>query len=266
MAAGRIHVGIGGWAYAPWRGTFYPEGLRQADELAYVAARLTATEVNATFYGRQKPETFEKWAKAVPDGFRFALKASRYCTNRRVLAEAGESIGRFLDQGLVRLEDRLGPILWQLADSKAFDAEDIARFLGLLPPSHDGVPLAHAIEPRHQSFSDPHFIDLARDHGVAIVVADHASRPQIADVTAGFVYARLQAASEDEPDGYAPRALDRWARIAREWSEGGQPDGLAVAAPAAPAPRGSRDVFVFMINGAKVRAPAAAQALIGRLG
>lgn len=266
MAAGRTYVGIGGWAYAPWRGTFYPDGLRQADELAYAATRLTATEVNATFYGRQKPESFEKWAKAVPDGFRFALKASRYCTNRRVLAEAGESIGRFLDQGLVRLEDRLGPILWQLADSKAFDAEDIARFLGLLPPSHDGRPLAHAIEPRHESFRDPRFVDLARDHGVAIVVADHATRPQIADITAGFVYARLQDASEDEHDGYPPRALDRWAGIAREWSEGGQPDGLAVAAPEAPAPRAPRDVFVFMINGAKVRAPAAAQALIARLG
>ncbi len=265
MAPGRIRVGIGGWAYDPWRGTFFPEGLRRADELAYAAARLTAIEVNATFYGRQKPETFAKWAAAVPDGFRFALKASRYCTNRRVLAEADESIGRFLDQGLVRLEDRLGPILWQLADSKAFDREDMARFLALLPARHDGAALAHAIEPRHESFRDPQFVALARDHGVAIVVADHATRPQIADVTAGFLYARLQAAAEDEPCGYPPAALDRWADIAKTWAAGESPAGLALAAPEDLTPAAPRDVFLFAINGAKVRAPAAAQALIERL-
>ncbi|WCT73242.1 DUF72 domain-containing protein [Sphingomonas naphthae] len=262
--AGDIRVGIGGWTYEPWRGTFYPPKLRQADELDFASRAVTAIEINGTFYGRQKPESFEKWAKAVPDGFKFSLKASRYCVNRKVLAEAGESIGNFLGQGIVRLEDRLGPILWQFAGTKQFDREDFARFLALLPETYEGLALRHVVEPRHESFRDPALVDLCRDHGVAIVVADSPDYPQFADVTADFVYARLQDASEAEPTGYAPDALDRWAKVAKSWAGGHQPEGLSYIAAKGPAVA-ARDVFVFMINGAKVRAPAAAQALIERL-
>jgi len=173
MAAGQIRVGIGGWTFEPWRGTFYPEGLRQKDELAYVGEHLTATEINATYYGTQKPASFANWAKAVPDGFQFAVKASRYCTNRRVLAEAGESIAKFVGQGIAELGDRLGPILWQFMPTKKFDAEDFGAFLKLLPASVDGVTLRHALEVRHESFDDPSFLALARDAGAAVVFADH---------------------------------------------------------------------------------------------
>jgi uncharacterized protein YecE (DUF72 family) len=262
--AGSIRVGIGGWTYEPWRGTFYPDKLRQADELDYAAKAVTAIEINGTFYGRQKPESFEKWARAVPDGFKFSLKASRYCVNRRELAGAGESIANFLGQGIDRLGDRLGPILWQLAGTKKFDREDVARFMALLPAKHEGMDMRHALEPRHESFRDPAFVDLARDHGVAVVIADSPDYPQLADLTADFVYARLQDAHEEESTGYPADALDRWATVAKAWAAGDEPDGLAYAAPKAAQYR-PRDVFIFMINGAKVRAPAAAQALISRL-
>ena len=262
---GKIRVGIGGWTYEPWRGVFYPPGLPHRRELEHASRHVTAIEINGTFYGRQKPESFEKWAAETPDGFVFALKASRYCVNRRLLAEAGESIERFLDQGITRLGAKLGPILWQFAATKQFDRDDFARFLALLPPERDGLPLRHAVEPRHESFRDPHFVDLVRDHGAAIVVADAAKYPQIADPTADFVYARLQNQVEEEPTGYGSDALDRWAEIARGWAVGGAPEGLAYAGER-PAPvAAARDVFVFMINGAKVRAPAAAAALIARL-
>ena len=264
--SGKIRVGIGGWTYEPWRGTFYPPKLAQSRELDFAAKAVTAIEINGTFYGRQKPESFEKWAAAVPDGFVFALKASRYCVNRKVLAEAGESIGRFLEQGIVRLEDRLGPILWQLAATKQFDREDIAHFFALMPPSFEGRPLRHVIEPRHESFRDPAFVDLARDHGVAIVFADTPKYPQFADLTADFAYARLQDQREEEETGYPAAALDRWAAVAKGWAAGEAPEGLAYAADPAGSAGRPRDVFVFMINGAKVRAPAAAMALIERVG
>jgi len=171
---GRIRVGIGGWVYEPWRGSFYPVGMRQKDELAYVGVQLTATEINATYYSSQKPATFAGWAQAVPDGFQFAVKASRFCTNRRVLAEAGESIQKFVQQGIVELGDRLGPILWQFMPTKKFDPDDFGAFLQLLPASVDGVALRHALEVRHESFDDPAFLALARDAGVAVVLADRA--------------------------------------------------------------------------------------------
>ena len=260
---GRIRVGIGGWTYEPWRGVFYPPKLPHARELAYAAERLGAIEINGTFYRLQSPDSWSKWGDAAPAGFTFAVKASRYCTNRKLLGEAGDSVDKFVGQGLTRLGDKLGPILWQLAATKAFDADDIAAFLKLLPPERDGVRLRHAIEPRHESFRDARFVDLARQAGVAIVFADSERYPCIPDVTADFVYARLQAAQEPIETGYDAPALDRWAALAESWSEGDSPPGFDyVASPAEPV---ERDVFLFMINGAKVRAPAAAQALIGRL-
>ena len=241
--AGRIRVGIGGWTFEPWRGTFYPQGLRQKDELAYVGAHLTATEINATYYSTQKPATFANWAKAVPDGFQFAVKASRFCTNRRVLAEAGESIAKFVNQGLSELGDRLGPILWQFMPTKKFDADDLGAFLQLLPASVGGVALRHALEVRHESFDDPAFLDLARDAGAAVVFADHDAYPAIRGHDVGFSYARLMRTREEEPTGYPPQDIERWAAMAREQAEHG-------------------DMFAFFISGAKVRAPAAAQAMI----
>lgn len=262
-ASGRIRVGVGGWTYEPWRGAFYPEGLRQADELSYAARHLTAIEINGTYYSSFKPESFAKWRDAAPDGFRYAVKASRFATNRRVLAEAEASVAKFLGQGLTELGDCLGPILWQFAPTKRFDPDDFGAFLALLPDSQDGVALAHAVEVRHESFACKEFVDLARHQKVAIVIADHPEYPQIADITADFVYARIQKSREEEPLGYPSMALDEWARIANSWAAGHAPDGLSYVAAKQPASQ--RDVYLFMISGAKVRNPAAAMALIERL-
>ncbi|WP_267388891.1 DUF72 domain-containing protein [Sphingomonas sp. GC_Shp_3] len=259
-----IRVGIGGWTYEPWRGSFFPEKWPHKRELEYAAGQLTAIEVNGTYYGSQKPATFASWAKAVPDGFVFTLKASRYCTNRKVLAEAGESIARFVGQGIVELGDRLGPILWQFMATKQFDPDDFRAFLALLPAQQDGVALRHAVQVRHESFAVPEFVAMARAAGVALVYADSADYPAIADVTGDFVYARLENAVEAEATGYASAALDDWAETARAWAKGEQPDGLPYASTEAPAKR-PRDTFVFFINGAKVRAPHGAMALIERL-
>lgn len=247
MARGSIFVGIGGWDYEPWRGTFFPDKWPKAKQLQYVGEHLTATEVNATYYRLQKPETFAKWADTVPEGFRFAVKASRFCTNRRVLAEAGEAVEKFVGQGLTELGPKLGPILWQFMGTKQFDADDMRAFIALLPQSHAGVPLRHAIEPRHESFADPAFAEMARKAGVAIVFADSKEHPCFDADTADFRYARLQDAEEKVKTGYPAAALDGFAERARAWAKGGG------------------DAFVFMINGAKVRAPAAAEALIARL-
>lgn len=264
MGKASIRVGIGGWTYEPWRGTFYPDGLKQADELHYASRQLTAIEINGTYYRTQSRASFEKWRETVPDGFVFALKASRFCTNRRVLAEAGESIEKFLSQGLTALGDALGPILWQFMPTKAFDPDDFGAFLNLLPAERDGLKLRHAVEIRHKSFEDSRFIDLAHGAGVAVVFADTTEHPVIADLTSDFVYARLQDAQESIPTGYSEGALDRWAEVTRAWQGGQAPEGLPYISAAKPE-AAPRDVFLFMINGAKVRAPAAARALIDRL-
>jgi uncharacterized protein YecE (DUF72 family) len=224
---------------------------------------VSAIEINATYYKLQRPELFERWAAEVPDGFLFAVKASRFCTNRRVLAEGREGIERFCGQGFTRLGPKLGPILWQFMETKTFDPDDIEAFFELLPREQDGVRLRHAVEVRHESFRDPRFVALARAAGVAICCDDSESYPQIADPTADFVYARLMRAREEEAEGYPPAELDHWAQVARSWA-GGRPDGLDPIGPAA-APLKPRHVFLFMINGAKIRAPTAAQALIARL-
>jgi uncharacterized protein YecE (DUF72 family) len=263
MKSGKIYCGIGGWTYEPWRGVFYPKGLPQARELAYAAEHLTSIEVNGTFYRTQVPATFRKWASEVPDGFVFALKGPRYAVNRRVLAEAGDSIKRFLESGPTELGPHLGPLLWQFAPTKKFDEADFAKFLELLPASFDGRPLRHVVEPRHDSFKTPAFIALARKFGAAIVYADHASYTEIAEVTSDFVYARLQKGNEKLKAGYPPQALDRWAKRAQTWAQGGEPKDLPKVDKAAP--KRPRDVFVYFIHEAKVRAPAAAMALIERL-
>jgi uncharacterized protein YecE (DUF72 family) len=259
----QIRIGIGGWTYEPWRGgTFYPQSLVQKRELEYASRAVTAIEVNGTFYSSFKPDTFAKWAAEVPDDFVFAVKASRYATNRKRLDEGGESIAKFLGQGIVELGPKLGPILWQLANTKKFDPDEIAGFLKLLPAKQDGVALRHAVQVRHDSFHVPEFVDLCRAAGVAIVYADSANYPAIADVSGDFVYARLENAESRFAAGYAPSKLDEWADAVRVWTKGGVPDGLPTFAVAAD--KQARDVFVFMINGAKEKAPAAAQALIER--
>ena len=262
---GKIRVGIGGWTFEPWRDNFYPPKWPKARELEYASGQVTAIEINGTFYSTQKPATWADWAKRTPDDFVFAVKASRFCTNRRVLAEAGESIDKFINQGLAELGPKLGPILWQFAGTKKFDAEDFGGFLKLLPASVGGVALRHAIEPRHESFRDPAFVAMARDAGAAIVFADATDHPQFADITGAFVYARLQDAHEEVSTGYDAEALDRWADTARAWAAGKAPAGYKYIEPATDDGI-ARDAFVFMINGAKVRAPAAAMALIERVG
>jgi uncharacterized protein YecE (DUF72 family) len=264
MTSNAIRIGIGGWTYAPWRGSFYPEGWPQKRELDYASRHVTAIEVNGTFYSSFKPATFAGWRATAPAGFVFALKASRYCVTRKVLAEAGESIARFVGQGIVELGDMLGPILWQMPATRTFDADDMAAFLALLPDRAAGVPLRHAIQVRHASFATPEFVALCRAARVAIVHGDSADYPALADVSGDFVYARLEDAREAEPDGYAPEALDRWRDVARAWAAGESPAGLPYVAE--PAPVRPRDTFIFMINGAKVRAPHAAMALIERIG
>ena len=261
--AGKIRFGIGGWTFEPWRNNFYPEGLAQSRELEYASRQLTAIEINGTFYGSQKPSSFAKWRDETPDDFVFSMKATRYATNRKILGEAGESITRFVNSGIAELRHKLGPILWQFMATKKFDADDFGAFLKLLPASHEGVALRHAVQVRHDSFHVPEFVDLCRKAGVAIVYAESADYPAIADVTGDFVYARLENAVEEEPQGYSSDALDHWAKVAKDWAGGGSPEGLPYAADRAP--KTPRDTFIFMINGAKVRAPAAAQALISRL-
>jgi uncharacterized protein YecE (DUF72 family) len=261
---GKIYCGIGGWTFAPWRGVFYPKGLPHAQELIYAAENLTSIEVNGTFYRTQSPKTYRKWASEVPDGFVFALKGVRYAVNRRVLAEAGDSIKRFLDSGVTELGDKLGPLLWQFAPYKKFDEADFGKFLELLPKSHDGRPLRHVVEPRHDSFKTPAFIDLIRKFDVAVVYAEHETYPAIADVTGDFVYCRLQKGDENLKQGYPAKALDAWAKRAEAWAKGGEPKDLPRVHKKS-ASKQPRDVFMYFIHEAKVRAPAAAMALIERL-
>ncbi len=262
--AGDIRVGIGGWTYEPWRGgTFYPEGLAQARELEYASRAVTSIEINGTFYGSQKPASFIKWAEETPDDFVFSLKAPRFAVNRRVLAEAGPSIEKFFTSGVHHLKSKLGPILWQFAPHKKYEPDDFAAFLALLPKSVEGLKLRHAIEVRHESFLVPEFIALLRKHSAAIVYAHHDEYPEAADITADFVYARLQSSAAKVETGYTGADLKKWAARARDWADGRPPKDLsAVAKAAKPA---KTDVFLYFISGAKERNPAAAQALIKEL-
>jgi uncharacterized protein YecE (DUF72 family) len=246
MSEGTIRIGIGGWTYPPWRGVFYPDTLPQKSELEYASRAMTALEINATFYGRQKPQSWQNWEKVAPDGFQFAIKGSRYCVMKPKLAETGEGLAGFFAQGFAALGPKLGPILWQFAHYRKFDRDDIACFIDLLPEEVDGIRLRHAIEPRHASFNDDKFFDLCRARNIAVVLEDSDDCPTIEADTADFAYARLQRMSEDVTTGYDDAALDGFAAKARDW-------------------RARGDAYIFMINGAKVRAPAAALALRDKL-
>lgn len=260
-----IKVGVGGWTYEPWRGVFYPAKHPQARELEYASRHISSIEINGTFYGTQKPASFRKWADETPDDFVFSVKASRYAVNRKLLATAGESIERFVTSGITELKSKLGPILWQFAATKKFEPEDFEAFLDLLPGEADGMRLRHVVEPRHDSFRVPAFVEMARVRNVAVVFADSEDYPAIPDLTSDFVYARLQRCAEAIQTGYDDAALDRWAQVARDWEKGEAPGGLPYVHPDQPT-AAARDVFVYFISGAKVRAPAAARALIARLG
>src|SRR5688500_8143667 len=262
-AEGRIRVGVGGWDYDPWRESFYPPRLSKAKQLEYMAGRLTAVEINATYYKLQKPELYERWAKAVPDDFRFTVKGSRFCSNRKILGEAGEAVERFCSQGLAELGDKLGAVLWQFMATKRFEPDDFRAFLALLPRKIAGVPLRHAVEPRHESFRDPAFVAMARSAGVAIVFADSDEFPCIADLSGDFAYARLQRSREKVAKGYKAAELKRWAEVAKGWARGESPEGFPYVAD--PPPPRARETFVFFIAGAKARNPVAAEALIGML-
>jgi uncharacterized protein YecE (DUF72 family) len=248
-AGGRIRVGIGGWVYEPWRGSFFPPGLPHAKELEYASRRLTAIEVNATYYRTLKPSTFAAWREQTPEGFVFALKATMSTTNRKVLAGAQEPIDRFIGSGIAELGDRLGPIVWQFMPTKRFDPADFEAFLALLPRTVGGTALRHVLDVRHESFRSPDYLPLARRYGCTTVHTDAPQFPNIADAESELAYLRLMRSSADCPTGYAPPLLDQWAQGARAW--------------AAQGPR--REVFVLFINGAKERAPAAARELIRRL-
>jgi uncharacterized protein YecE (DUF72 family) len=260
-----IRVGIGGWTFAPWRGAFYPKGLPHAQELTYAAEHLSSIEINGTFYRTQTPSSFTKWGRETPDGFVFALKGPRYATHRKPLAEAAPSIERFYKSGPLTLGDKLGPVLWQFAPFLKFDPADFGAFLGLLPKELEGRTLRHVVEARHASFSDPRYIALLREHGVAHAIIESEKHPVVEDITADFVYLRLEAAQEDETTGYPKKALERWAKRIKAWSAGGEPDDATRLAPE-PAPKAkARDCFVYFISGAKVRNPAAAMALMERI-
>jgi uncharacterized protein YecE (DUF72 family) len=248
MADGKIRVGIGGWSFEPWRGVFYPVGLRQKDELSYAAEQMTAIEINSTYYSTQSPKSFANWAAVAPDNFKYSAKASRFCTNRKILAEAGSSIEKFIGQGFTELGDKLGPIVWQFAATKKFDAVDFGKFLDLLPVELDGRKLRHALDVRNASFDDPAFIDLALSKGMAIVHSDHPEYPLIEADTADFVYIRVMKAQEELNEGYSAAELEAWVDKAKAWAAAG------------------RDVYLFFISGAKVRNPAAARAVIKTLG
>jgi len=247
MSEGIVRIGIGGWTYPPWRGLFYPDDLPQRRELEYASRAFGAIEINATLYGRQSPASWKAWGEAVPEDFQFAVKGSRFVVTRPRLADAGEGVATFLAQGLTALGPKLGPILWMLAARRKYDRDDIAAFLQLLPATFDGLPLRHVIEPRHESFRDEGFFDLCRAQDVAIAFGDDDEFPCIDADTASFAYARLQRMREDVPTGYDEAALSAFAARARHGSSEG------------------RDSYLFMINGAKLRAPAAALALQQRL-
>jgi uncharacterized protein YecE (DUF72 family) len=264
--AGDIRVGIGGWTYEPWRDNFFPKGLKQKDELSYASRQVTSIEINGTYYRTQTASSFAKWHDETPDDFVFSLKATRFSTNRKVLAEAGESIARFVGSGLVELKGKLGPILWQFAPTKHFDADDFEAFLKLLPGELGARALRHVLDVRHQSFKAPEFIALARKYKAATVFTDSPDYPSFANVTTDFVYCRLMNSQSDLDTGYPPKALAAWAGRAKTWSKGGEPGDLPkVEESKTEVSKHPRDVFMYAINGAKERAPAAAKAIIANL-
>jgi uncharacterized protein YecE (DUF72 family) len=241
----KIRVGIGGWVFPPWRGVFYPPGLPQARELDYASRQLTTIEINGTFYGPQKPASFRRWHDETPENFVFSIKGPRFATHGADLAGAGPIFDRFFSSGVLELRDKLGPILWQFPPNMPADQGAFAAFIELLPERIDGRTVRHVVELRHPKVPVNWVVDLLRRQQVALVVDD--GRTDF-EVTADFLYVHLRHCTLEEPTGYPPDALDAWAQRLRERS-----------GPEA------RDCFVYFISGAKIRAPAAAQALLQRL-
>ena len=258
-ANGTVRVGVGGWTYEPWRKSFYPDDLPQRRELEYASRKLTSIEINGTYYGSQKPESFARWRDETPDDFVLSVKGPRFTTNRRVLGEAGESIARFFASGVMELNVKLGPVNWQFLPTKKFDAADFEAFLKLLPRKREGLPLRHVVEVRHPSFACPEFVALARAHEVAIVNAADSEFPQITEVTAPFVYARIMGTTEASPSGYPPAGIAAWADQARRWASGPEDGETTSSKPL------KRDVFLYVISGYKAANPAAAMAILDHL-
>jgi uncharacterized protein YecE (DUF72 family) len=258
---GTIRIGVGGWTYEPWRGLFYPSDLTQKRELEYASRQFTTIEINGTYYGSQKPASFAKWHDETPDDFVFSVKAPRYAMNRTVLAEAGTSITRFFASGVTELKNKLGPINWQFLPTKKFEPADFEAFLKLLPREAAGRELRHVVEVRHESFRIPDFIALVREYCVGIVIAGDSAYPQIADITAPFIYARIMGTKPNEESGYSVAAQKVWSQRARAWASGATSEGLNYVE--APFPDGKpRDVFLYVISGHKALNPAAAVSLI----
>ena len=282
-------VGISGWRYPPWRGVFYPSGLAQRRELEYVAARLSTVEINGSFYSLQRPSSFQSWYAQTPDDFVFAVKGARFITHMKKLADVHTPLANFFGSGVLALEHKLGPVLWQLPPMLPFDPGRLEAFFEQLPRStaaaaklaegHDARlrdrawttaqadrPLRHAVEVRHASYREAAFVELLRRHDIALVVADTAGKwPYMEDLTSDFVYVRLHGDQELYVSGYDDRSLDAWAARVRAWVDGAAPAGArTVAGPAEPA-RGGRDVYVYFDNDVKVRAPVDAIALTERL-
>jgi uncharacterized protein YecE (DUF72 family) len=261
MSEHRIRVGVGGWTFEPWRNNFYPAGWPKDRELEYASRQLTMIEVNGTYYSTQRPATFAKWRDETPEDFVFSLKAHRLATNRRVLADAGESVGWFCGSGIAELGAKLGPIVWQFAPTKPIDAADFEAFLKLLPAEAAGVPLRHVMDVRHESFRAPEYLALARRHGVATVFTESDEYPSFADITGAFVYARVMRTTKSLPEGCAPEVLAQVAACARVWRDGGEPQGLPRVQPPPAEAAAPRDVFILFIGGDKEKNPAAAMAL-----
>jgi uncharacterized protein YecE (DUF72 family) len=286
---GTIRVGISGWTYGPWRGTFYPQGLVQKNELAYASTMLPSIEINGTFYSLQRPKSYAAWYDATPADFVFSVKAPRFITHIKRLREVEAPIANFFLSGVLRLNEKLGPILWQFPPNFRFVPEVFEAFLAQLPHStevaaelikrcdermkgrtwakidHDR-PLRHAVEIRHDSFATEKFARLLRKYGVALVTADTAGKwPMLHDVTADFVYVRLHGAEELYASGYTESALDEWAAKIAAWSQGSDAPGQKRIGPAA-AKRSKRDVYVYFDNDVKVRAPLDASRLAVKLG
>jgi uncharacterized protein YecE (DUF72 family) len=290
-AAADLRIGISGWTYGPWRGTFYPRGLTQKNELAYASRELNSIEINGSFYSLQRPTSYELWRDQTPDGFVFSVKAGRFITHMKKLRGVETALANFFASGVLALNEKLGPILWQLPPVLGFDAERLEGFFEQLPRDtkeaaklakrHDARlngrswttadatrPIRHAIEVRHDSFKTPEFVKLLRKHDVALVVADTAGKwPYMEDVTASdFVYVRLHGDEQLYVSGYSEEALGRWAAKVRAWAAGGEAaDAVRVGPPAKPRKAG-RDVFVYFDNDVKVRAPYDAMNLAAKLG
>jgi uncharacterized protein YecE (DUF72 family) len=288
--AGEIRVGISGWTYGGWRGTFYPHELRHSDELAYASRQVDTIEINGTHYSLQRPDSFAKWREETPDGFVFAIKGSRYITHLKRLHEIETPLANFFASGVLRLEEKIGPFLWQLSPRFRFDRETLDHFLSLLPRDTEAAAtlarnhdqrlagrswtrterkrdLRHAIEIRHKSFLDAEFVNLLRQHDVALVFADSVAWPYAEDLTSDFVYLRFHGSEELYASGYSDEALDHWAARIKLWSRGLAPNDARLIAPElSPPRRRARDVFVYFDNDAKVRAPFDARSLKAKLG